>query len=161
MEEEKEKTWCDEIIKETEKQIETIKNEHINVNNIDYLYKLVDIHKDLKNEEYWKEKIESMKYRYGNYENYGTYGRRNYRENNNYGEYGARGNYRGEEALDGVYEAYRAYSESGSYGTQDNMQKIEMMTDSLMDFVNHVKKIAKTPEERQFIDRKIQELSEM
>lgn len=161
MEEEKEKTWCNEIIKEAETQIETIKNEHINVNNIDYLYKLVDIHKDLKNEEYWKEKIETMKYRYGNYGNYGNYGRRNYRENNNYGEYGARGNYRGEEALDGVYEAYRAYSESGSYGTQDNMQKIEMMTDSLMDFVNHVKKIAKTPDERQFIDRKIQELSEM
>ena len=78
-----------------------------------------------------------------------------------FGDGGARGNYRGEEALDGVYEAYRAYSESGSYGTQDNMQKIEMMTDSLMDFVNHVKKIAKTPEERQFIDRKIQELSDM
>lgn len=161
MEENKEQTWCEEIIKETEIQIESIKNEHINVNNIDYLYKLVDIHKDLKNEEYWKEKIESMKYRYGNYGNYGNYGRRNYRESNNYGEYGARGNYRGEEALDGVYEAYRAYSESGNYGTQDNMQKIEMMTDSLMDFVNHVKKIAKTPEERQFIDRKVQELSEM
>ena len=155
MEEEKEKNWCEEIISEAEAQIETIKNEHINVNNIDYLYKLVDIHKDLKNEEYWKEKIESMRYKYGNY------GRRNYRDGGSYNDYSARGNYRGEEALDEVYEAYRAYSESGSYGMQDNMQKIEVMTDSLMDFVNHVKKIAKTPEERQFIDRKIQELSEI
>ena len=26
--------------------------------NIDYLYKLIDIHKDLKNEDYWKAKEE-------------------------------------------------------------------------------------------------------
>lgn len=44
------------ILQDIEKQIEIIKNEGVKRENIEYLYKLVDIHKDLKNEEYWKVK---------------------------------------------------------------------------------------------------------
>ena len=172
-----EKNLFEKLIEETEKEIKEICEDGISVDNIKFLSEMVDIHKDLKNEKYWEEKIDFMKYRnYGNYgsnfDNYrdGSYGRRyrdggygNYGNYGNYGEYGARGydtKYRGEQALDNAYQAYREYSDSGNYGA-DNMEKIEMMTDSLMDFVEHIKKIAKTPEEKQFIEKKVQELSQM
>ena len=37
---------------------EIINQEGVKKENVDYLYKLVDIHKDLKNEKYWKVKEE-------------------------------------------------------------------------------------------------------
>jgi len=46
------------ILEKVEEQIETIKSEGVNKENVDYLFKLVDIHKDLKNEKYWKIKEE-------------------------------------------------------------------------------------------------------
>lgn len=46
------------ILEKVEEQIETIKAEGVNKENVDYLFKLVDIHKDLKNEKYWKIKEE-------------------------------------------------------------------------------------------------------
>ena len=41
-----------------EKITQIVNNEGVKRDNVDYLYKLVDIHKDLKNEEYWKIKEE-------------------------------------------------------------------------------------------------------
>lgn len=41
-----------------EKIAQIVNNEGVKRDNVDYLYKLVDIHKDLKNEEYWKIKEE-------------------------------------------------------------------------------------------------------
>jgi len=47
------------VIEKVETKIdELIKTHGIKKENVDYLYKLVDIHKDLKNEEYWKVKEE-------------------------------------------------------------------------------------------------------
>ena len=48
----------DVILKKVESKIDEYANGEINRDNIDYLYKLVDIHKDLKNEKYWKVKEE-------------------------------------------------------------------------------------------------------
>ena len=39
---------------ETEKKIEEVMQQGLQPNNIDMIYSLVDIHKDLANEEYWK-----------------------------------------------------------------------------------------------------------
>lgn len=44
------------VLEDVEKQIELIKEEGVKPDNVEYLYKLVDIHKDLKNEDYWKVK---------------------------------------------------------------------------------------------------------
>ena len=52
-----EKNWCEETLKIVESQIGDINNSGIVSSNIDYLYKLVDIHKDLSNEKYWKDKL--------------------------------------------------------------------------------------------------------
>lgn len=50
-----------EILDKVEAKItELVGKEGIRKDNIDYLYKLVDIHKDIKNEEYWKVKEEKL-----------------------------------------------------------------------------------------------------
>lgn len=170
MEEEKqEKKWCEEITQQVEKQIEEIANEKVSPNNVDYLYRLVDIHKDLENENYWKEKI--TMYNEGNYGrgsyNEGSYGRRGVKGTGRYSRYrGGRGSerYRGEDMLDEMKEIYGEYAESssyGNYGAEENMELIETMADSLMDFVEHLKKTAKSPEEKQLIQQKLQELGRM
>lgn len=158
-------TLCEQI----EKQLKEISEQEVQPNNIEYLDKLIDIKKDILKIEKMKEESDM----YGNYSEYGegSYGRRGVRGSGrgsyNEGNYGRRGGgrrYRGEDMLDEAYEAYRAYNEGasyGNYGTPESMQKIEIMADSLMDFVEHIRKTAKTPEERELIDRKIQEMSRM
>ncbi len=63
----------------TKKSIEKILNEGLNTNNIEHLYKLIDIYKDAK-------EVESMNY--GNYSGRGP----GYDSYGNYNEYG-RGSY--------------------------------------------------------------------
>ena len=47
----------DKLLEKVEKKIsELITTNGIKKDNVDYIYKLVDIHKDLKNENYWKVK---------------------------------------------------------------------------------------------------------
>jgi len=46
------------VLEEVENQIKLIKEEGVKPDNVEYLYKLVDIHKDIKNEDYWKVKEE-------------------------------------------------------------------------------------------------------
>ena len=49
----------EELLKKVETQITNlIGGNGVKQDNVDYLYKLVDIHKDIKNEEYWKKKEE-------------------------------------------------------------------------------------------------------
>lgn len=169
--EEENKTMQKEVIEQVEKSIKEITDSGVTPTNLDNLGKLVDIHKDLKNEEYWKIK-EEMKYmRYGNYGE-DSYGRRSRdsrgRYMDSYGRRGVkgtgRGRYRGEELMDEMYGAYSDYMDSneyGTYGTGESMQKIEIMADSLMDFIEHIKKEAKTPEEKQLIDEKLREIGRM
>ena len=56
---EKEKPMHEKTIEKVEnKIIELMDNEGVTKENVDYLYKLIDIHKDIKNEKYWKVKEE-------------------------------------------------------------------------------------------------------
>lgn len=51
----------EEVIEKVEGKIkELMGNEGVRKDTVDYLYKLVDIHKDIKNEEYWKKKEEKL-----------------------------------------------------------------------------------------------------
>lgn len=142
--EEKPEELSKKINTQIEKIIECILTDEIQPANIDYLGKLVDIHKDIKNEEYWKEKEEIMRYRdYGNYNDnsyngYGdnSYGRRDvpgtgrgkYRD----GNYGKRGNYRGEEMLDEMSYHYGNYHDSNSYGAKED--SAYKMTEAFKEF---------------------------
>ena len=56
--EEEPKTTQEEALEKVENQIKETIRDGVKIENVEYLYKLVDIHKDLKNEEYWKMKEE-------------------------------------------------------------------------------------------------------
>lgn len=162
MEEEK-KSVLETTCKKIEKIIDTLNEQGIQPGNIEYLYKLVDIHKDIKNEEYWKEEKEM---RYGNY-NEGNYGRRGvpgtgrgrYRE----GNYGRRGNYRGEELLDDMYQAYQEYNDGReNYGADDaTMESFEYMLKSFKDYFKHLKKEANSQEEMELLQKTAREIGQM
>lgn len=60
-EEKKENCVRDDIISIVEGKLKEYNATNINPGNLENLYKLVDIHKDLKNEEYWEVKKEVLK----------------------------------------------------------------------------------------------------
>lgn len=168
---EKEKTWKEQIKEQVENQIKVIKDQQVQQGNVDYLYKLIDIHKDLEEEE-------NMRGNYGNFDNYGrmgygrmnnedTYGRRmrdsrgRYMESGNYGRRGYDTKYRGEEALDGMYEGYGEYMESGNYGGKETMEALQYMLKSAEDFFKHIQQEAKSPEEIEMVKRTAENISRM
>ena len=185
MEEEKQKDWCEEITQQIEEKIKEISTEKVNTSNIDYLYRLVDIHKDLKNEEYWKEKIDMYREGYGNYGEYGdynegSYGRRGvpgtgrgryreggYNEGGSYGRRGVkgtgRGRYRGEEMMDEMAYHYGNYSEGkDNYGAdQETMESFKYMLKSFKDYYKHLKQEASSQQEVKMLEEVAREISEM
>ncbi|MBR2492008.1 MAG: hypothetical protein IKB64_00890 [Paludibacteraceae bacterium] len=58
--EKQEKTLTEKLKEVVEAKIEKLLETGIQAGNADYLYKLVDIHKDIENEEYWKIKKEVL-----------------------------------------------------------------------------------------------------
>ena len=58
--EQTEKPITEKIKSMVEGKIEKLMETGIQVGNIDYFYKLVDIHKDIENEEYWRVKKEVL-----------------------------------------------------------------------------------------------------
>ena len=133
------------------------------------LGELVDIHKDLKNEEYWKKKEEvyAMKYR----DDYGTYSRRgNYRDG---GSYGRRGRYRGgygdgEEKMEEMMEHYSNYNEArreynrGNYGAgSDKIKSLEYMLESGVDFFEMLQEEAESPEEMELVKKYFRKIGNM
>ena len=149
------------VKEESEKLIKNILNDGINSNNLEDLSDLVDIHKDIANEEYWcmKEEESEMYGNYGNYSGrrpgYDTYGR------NNYGNYGARGRdmrYRGDEELDRVMGDYNRYQESRSrYGASEESNKsFHYMVKSLEDFIKVLHEEAETPQQKQMLNETLQ-----
>lgn len=177
---EEEKTMQKEVIKQVEKSIKEITDSGITPSNLDNLGKLVDVHKDLKNEEYWEKKEENYM-RYGNYgrdsygrdeygDGYGTYGRRSRDSRGRYtgrDSYGRR--YRGHDMLDemyGDYEEYNAgreeYGRSGNYGAkEDTVKSLEKMMMATYDFVCMLKEDAQTPEEMEIIKKYSRKISEL
>lgn len=54
------KPFTERVKEMVETKIEKLMETGIQVGNADYLYKLIDIHKDMENEEYWKMKKEVL-----------------------------------------------------------------------------------------------------
>lgn len=61
-EKQEEKSLSEEIKELVETKIKKLMETGIQVGNIDYFGRLVDIHKDIENEDYWKIKKEVLKY---------------------------------------------------------------------------------------------------
>ena len=161
----------EKLKQETEKKIEEVMKQGLQPNNIDMIYSLVDIHKDIANEEYWKEKGESMRYSRGG--SYNERGRMNYNEG--YGARGrgrqrdSRGRYKGHEMIDDMYMEYGNYAEGreqyrrgGNYGAKEDVVKsLEYMMESVVCFVEMLMEDAESQEEMEIIKHYTKKISEM
>lgn len=157
-----------------ETELKEILNIGIHEDNIDNLSKLIDIHKDIENEEYWDEKKEVYKMRYYDEDRYGD---DEYRTEHSYGRRGrpmnaardSRGRYRGPEGkMHEIMEHYGNYTEAseeahrGNYGAeQDSMRALEYMLESVCQFMDMLEKDAGSQEELQMIKRYARKIGEM
>lgn len=149
----------------------------IQEDNIDNIGKLVDIHKDIENEEYWKEKKEVYHMRYYDENRYGDdrYGD-DYRMDRSYGRRGrpmnaprdSRGRYKGpEEKMHEIMEHYGEYSAAsdaanrGNYGAEeDSMKSLDSMLKCVIIFMDMLEENASSQEEAQMIKKYRKRLSE-
>lgn len=159
-----------EKIKEQLKEIKKgILEEGIqNNNNLEHIYKIVDIEKDLCEIEEAKDKM-----RYGRYGN--SYGRDAYGEyNEGYGarrrdsrgrymERGYDAKYRGEEPLDEMHEQYGRYMENRErYGAgEETDRSFHYMVKALEDFIQVLHQEAETPEQKQQLREALQHSMQM
>lgn len=161
--EEEEKNIPQKVNMEVETKIQNLLEKGINEDNLDLLYKLVDIHKDMKNEEYWE--VKKMKY-YDEYD-MDSYGARRQRDSRGrYMERGRRnsGNmYRGHEMLDEMQEHYGNYSEGKRmYGNdQDTLKSFKYMLKSFKDYYKHLKHEASSQEEVELLEETARQMLEM
>ncbi|HIS62318.1 MAG TPA: hypothetical protein IAC14_08765 [Candidatus Scybalomonas excrementigallinarum] len=175
MEEEK-KDIITSVKEENEKVIKKLLESGLNLQNLDSLYKAIDIYKDLANVDYWQEKKEDLKMRYrGSYNDYGEYGRRGvkgtgrsrYGDDNAYGRRGVpgsgRGRYRGEEMIDEMMYEYGNYTEGKeNYGTdQETMKSFKYMLKAFKDYYKHLKQEASSEEEVEMLEETAREMLDM
>lgn len=175
MEEDKQGLKTDKVKNQVEKLIDCITQEdELQINDVDLLGKLIDIHKDLANENYWKKKEEVYDMRYNDYEEYGRRGvpgtgRGRYR--GDYGRRGVkgtgRGRYRGEDAMDEMMEHYENYNEAseemdrGNYGAEGGMIKsVEGIMKNIYEIVEELSE-ADSPEVMRVIKRYSKKINEM
>ena len=161
----------DKVKEKTEYIIEDILQEEITEDNIDMLGKLIDIHKDMANEEYWCKKEEIMMYRDDRYNDYPSMNYGGGRRRDSRGRYmnsGRDRRYRGHDMIDTMYDSYSNYMDDreemnrGNYGAKnDTMKSLEYMLESMVDFVEMLKKDASSQEEMDLIRKYTREISEM
>jgi len=146
------------LLEKIDEKIREVLDQDINMNNLEYLYKLRKIKHYIKEDE-------NM---YGNYggrrPGYDTYGR-GYGEGS-YGEYGRdnygrRGydmKYRGYDHIDRVGNEYGRYMENRErYGANPETDRsFEYMTKSLEDFIKYLHEEAQTPQQHQMLNETLQ-----
>ena len=156
----------DDLKKQVEEKIkEVYKEDGVQIENVKFIGELVDIHKDLANEEYWEKKKEVMDMNYREYGNYGNegYGARRRDSRGRYMERGRGGNYRGHEMLEEMQEQYNMYNEGKNmYGNdQETMKSFKYMLKAFKDYYKHLKQEASSHEEIQMLEETAREMLEM
>lgn len=170
-EQEQNKKLNKEVKKLVEEKIGKILEVGIQSDNVDYLYKLIDIHKDIENEDYWKCKKEVLKMRYrddyGMEYGTGSYGRRGV-PGTGRGRYMAHGNYRGGDMIEDMRDMYDEYSKNkekygrGNYRAKDDtMENLDYMLKSVVQFMQMLEEDADSEEEMQLIKKYARKISEM
>jgi hypothetical protein len=172
--EKKEIKVLEKLKEETDKSMKRVLEQGVQTNNVDFLYKMIDIKKDIAEIE--KEEQEMM---YGNYGNYGrdsdmmySGGRRRdsrgrYMESGSYGRRGVpgtgRGRYRGEEMMDEMAYHYGNYNEGREqYGAdEETMKSFKYMLKSFKDYYKHLKEEASSQQEVKMLEDVAREISEM
>lgn len=137
----------DKLLERLCEYLDKVANQNLDATDIDYLFKVVDIYKDIK-------EVQNMN-------NYGEYGR--------YEDYGRRGvdsRYRGESYMDGMRGSYRNYEEArneynrGNYGAkEDGLKELEYMLHALVKFAKTIKEEASSPEEQDIVRKHFKKIS--
>ena len=156
--EEKEMTTTESIKSEIEKILGDISNDGISRDNVDYVFKLVDIHKDLNQEDYWE--VKKMYYKDSRRYDYDrddmSYGRRT-RDR--------RGRYKGHDMIDNMSDYYGNYMETRdgrSYGgREDSIKSLDYMMASVYDFICMLEQDAESNEEMDIIRKYARKISEL
>ena len=151
------------VIEKVEEPMKQILDQGIDLNNVEYLYKLSKIKHMAK-----EDKDMNMEYRnYGNYSGrrpgYDSYGRYygNY-GNYNEGSYGRQGRdmkYRGDDEIDRMSMEYGRYQENRNrYGAadQETDKSFHYMVKSLEDFIRVLYEEAETPQQKQELMQTLQ-----
>lgn len=174
-EENKQETKSNVLIKtkeEVERIIKQITENGLQTANVELLYKLIDIHKDIENESYWKEKEENEMYRGRDYFMDDSYNGGRSRDSrgrymDSYGRRGVpgtgRGRYRGEEMIDEMGRHYGDYSEGReTYGNDRETEKsFDKMLQSLEDFTYLIMQEADSPDKIEKVRMTARKISEM
>lgn len=160
-----------ELIEEKIKEIETT---GLDDKNIEKLDTLVSIHKDLENEDYWKNKKEAMKMRYRDYDE--SYGRRRRdsrgrfmdgrddRRDMRYGDHHMPEIYweKMMDGYDGYIDGMEAYRRGGSYGAKDKgIESLEYMLDGLVGFLESIQETMESPEEMELVKKYARKIKEI
>lgn len=168
-----EETKEDVLIKtksEVERIIKQITENGLQTANVEILYKLIDIHKDIENEKYWKEK-ENM-YRERDYfmdDSYNGGRSRDSRGRYMDGSYGrrgvpgtGRGRYRGYDMIEEMGEHYGDYSEGrDNYGNDRETEKsFDKMLQSLEDFTYLIMQEADSQDKIEKVRKTARKISE-
>ena len=146
------------LINEVDDIIKDVLDNGIQGNNLDNLYKLVDIKKDAYEIMCMEEGDDSM-----------YYGRHDYDRMYDRDSYGARrrdsrGRYMGHEHLDRMYDDYSKYMASRErYGASspDTKRSLEYMLRSMEDFARMLKEDAQSAEEVEMIRQTAQRIATM
>lgn len=170
-----------------EEEIKKIEESGIDLTKVETLSELVDIHKDIANEEYWQKKGEALTMRYGEYDEYNEgYGRRRrdsrgrYMEGDyNEGSYsrGGRGRGRGnyghympypEVYMDRMMDGMEGYMEGreqynrGNYGAKgQTIESLEKMLEGTHAFVGDILQDPEQKEAHEVVRHYIKEFQEL
>lgn len=167
---EEEISYTDKIKAMIVKELEQFSDVDLTGDELDVLYKLVDIDKDLENIDYWKVKKEVMKMRYNDYRNYseGDYSEERYGRRGVPGTGRYRGHDDGEDVLEDMKESYGAYSESraaynrGNYSAgEDSMEALEDTMRLFTEFAQKMIREVDSPEAKQVIRKHLRKISQM
>lgn len=169
--EKKETKVLDKLKEETDKSMKRVLEQGVQTNNVDFLYKMIDIKKDIAEIE--KEEQEMMYGNYGRYDDMSYSGGRRrdsrgrYMEGGSYGRRGVpgsgRGRYRGEEMMDEMAYHYGNYNEGREqYGAdEETMKSFKYMLKSFKDYYKHLKQEASSQQEVQMLEDVAREISEL
>ena len=154
---------------EVEKLIKQVTESGLQVANVELLYKLIDIHKDIENEKYWKEKEEESMYRGRDYFMDDSYNGGRSRDSrgrymDSYGRYttSRKENYRGREMINDIDDNYGRYNEAKTYGDRGSSTKsLEYMLESIVCFVEMLQEDATNQDEMDLIRKYTRKISEM
>lgn len=145
------------LIEKVEEPIKLILEQGIDLNNIDYLYKLSKIKHMAKEDK-------EMNMGYGNYYSgrrpgYDNYGRGyNDYDRGSYGRQGRDMRYRGDDELDRMSVEYGRYQDNRNrYGASEETDKsFHYMLKALEDFIMVLYEEAETPQEKQMLMQSLQ-----